>query len=129
MRKVVAAINMTLDGFCDHDIITPGEGIHQHYGDLLNNAGTALYGRITYQLMEYWRTVVANPTGDRETDDFALAIDKIPKIVFSRTLKSVDWATAQLASRDIKEEVAELKQQEGRDILVEIGRASCRERV
>ena len=56
---------MTLDGFCDHTAIIPDEEMHQHYADLLTNAGAVLYGRITYQLMEYWRTVVKDPTGDR----------------------------------------------------------------
>jgi dihydrofolate reductase len=94
------------------------EEIHQHYTDLLNSADTILYGRITYQLMEYWLTVLANPTGDRSMDDFAKAIDKISKVVFSRTLKNVEWKTARLAGRDIKEEVEELRQQQGGDILV-----------
>jgi hypothetical protein len=53
MRKIVAAINMTLDGFCDHTAGVPDEEIHEHYTELLNNAGAILYGRITYQLMEY----------------------------------------------------------------------------
>jgi dihydrofolate reductase len=51
-------------------------------------------------------------------DEFAVAIDNIPKIVFSNTLKNVEWKTAKLAKRDIKEEVLELKQQAGKDILV-----------
>ena len=38
MRKLIAAINMTLDGFCDHTTIIPDEEIHQHYADLLSNA-------------------------------------------------------------------------------------------
>ena len=52
MRKLIAAINMTLDGFCDHTARIPDEEIHQHYNELLSNADTILYGRITYQLME-----------------------------------------------------------------------------
>ncbi len=51
-------------------------------------------------------------------DDFALAIDKIPKIVFSRTLKSTEWDSAKLAIKEIENEVLELKQQPGKDILV-----------
>lgn len=117
MRKVVAAINMTLDGFCDHTAIIPDEEIHQHYADLLNNAGTVLYGRITYQLMEYWRTVLENPTGEKSTDEFAVAIDRIPKIVFSRTLKNVEWESARLADQDIEKEVSELKHEAGKDIF------------
>jgi dihydrofolate reductase len=123
MRKIIAAMNMTLDGFCDHTAMIADEEIHDHYSELLRSAGTILYGRITYQLMEYWPTVLKNPTGNRSMDEFAEVIDKIPKIVFSHTLKSVDpiaigWKTASLAKRDLKEEVLELRQQAGKDILV-----------
>lgn len=121
MRKIVAAINMTLDGFCDHTSIIPDEELHQHYADLLSNGDTILYGRITYQLMEYWKMVVENPTGNKAMDEFAVIMDKIPKIVFSHTLKKVEWESAKLANRDIEEEVLELKQSRNggsKDILV-----------
>jgi len=118
MRKIIAAINMTLDGFCDHTAGIPDEEIHQHYTELLNEGDAILYGRITYQLMEYWQPLVKNPSGEKTMDDFAMAIDKIPKIVFSHTLKNVEWESAKLANRTIEEEVLELKQQPGRDILV-----------
>lgn len=109
---------MTLDGFCDHTAIIPDEELHQHYADLLSSADTVLYGRITYQLMEYWKTIVENPTGNKVTDEFAVVMDKIPKIVFSHTLKNVEWKSAKLANRDIEKEVLELKQQSGKDIFV-----------
>jgi dihydrofolate reductase len=118
MRKLIAAINITLDGFCDHTAMIADEELHQHYNELLNSADTILYGRITYQLMEYWPTVVKNPTGIKSTDEFAVTMDNIPKIVFSNTLKNVEWKTAKLAKKDIKEEVLELKQQAGKNILV-----------
>lgn len=119
MRKLVAAINMTLDGFCDHTAGIADDETHQHYTELLRSSDTILYGRITYQLMEsYWPTVVKNPTGNKPTDEFAVAIDKISKIVFSHTLKNLEWKTAKLATRGIKEEVLELKKQAGTDILV-----------
>ena len=119
MRKLIAAINMTLDGFCDHTAMIADEEIHQHYNELLSNAGTLLYGRITYQLMEsYWPSVVKNPTGNKPMDEFAVLIDNISKIVFSRTLKNVDWKNTKLKKEVIKEEVLELKQQAGKNILV-----------
>ena len=121
MKKIIAAINMTLDGFCDHTAGIPDDEIHQHYTDLLNNADTILYGRITYQLMEYWRTVLETPSDKKSMNDFAVAIDKIPKIVFSHTLKNVQWKSAKLANRGIEEEVLELKQSRNggsKDILV-----------
>ena len=49
MRKLIAAMNMTLDGFCDHTAMTADDEIHQHYNELLSNADTLIYGRITYQ--------------------------------------------------------------------------------
>ena len=111
MRKLIAAINMTLDGFCDHTAMIADDEIHQHYNELLSNAGTLIYGRITYQLMEsYWPSVVKNPTGNKPMDEFAILIDNISKIVFSRTLQHVDWKNTKLKKEVIKEEVLELKQ-------------------
>ena len=102
---------MTLDGFCDHTAMIADEEIHQHYNELLSNADTLIYGRITYQLMEsYWPTVVKNPTGNKPMDEFAVIIQNIPKIVFSRTLKNVDWKNTKLKKEVIKEEVLELRQ-------------------
>ncbi len=97
----------------------PDEEIHQHYSDLLNEGGLLLYGRITYQLMEsYWPSVVKNPTGNKSIDEFAVAIDNIPKIVFSRTLKNVDWGNTILKKEIKKEEILELRQQTGKNIFV-----------
>jgi dihydrofolate reductase len=53
MAKLIAAMNMTLDGFCDHTAMIADDEIHQHYSELLHNADAVIYGRITYQLMEY----------------------------------------------------------------------------
>lgn len=121
MRKLIAAINMTLDGFCDHTAGIPDEEIHQHYTELLDNADVILYGRITYQLMQYWQTLLKNPSGEKSMDDFAVAIDKIPKIVFSHTLKNTEWDSAKLSNKSLEEMVLELKQSRdlgSRDILV-----------
>ncbi|HMQ69790.1 MAG TPA: dihydrofolate reductase family protein [Ignavibacteria bacterium] len=115
MRKLIAAINMTLDGYCDHTAGIADEELHDHYTEMLRNADTVLYGRKTYQLMEFWKTVLKNPTGNKSMDDFAVAIDNIPKIVFSKTLKKIDWETAKLEKRNIKEVVSELRQQSGKD--------------
>lgn len=109
---------MTLDGFCDHSVIIPDEEIHQHYSKLLDNADVILFGRITYQLMQYWQTLLKNPSGEKSMDDFAIAIDKIQKIVFSQTLKNTEWDSAKLSNKSPEDIVLELKQQPGRDILI-----------
>ena len=120
MRKVIAGINMTLDGICDHTAGIPDEDLHEHYAELLNNAGVILYGRKTYELMQFWQTLLRNPSGQKSMDDFAIAIDKVPKIVFSQTLKNTGWDSAKLAIKEVEKEVLELKQQPEsvKDILV-----------
>jgi dihydrofolate reductase len=68
--------------------------------------------------MEYWRSVVENPTGQRSMDEFAEAIDNISKVVYSRTLESVDWKNTELKREIVKEEILDLKQRADKDILV-----------
>lgn len=85
---------MTLDRFCDHRVIILDNEIHQHYADLLSHADTALYGRIPFQLVECWQTVVENPIGNEAMDEFALIMDNIPKTVVSHTLSNVGWENA-----------------------------------
>jgi dihydrofolate reductase len=110
MKKLIAAINMTLDGFCDHTEMNADEEIHEHYNELLRNTDTLIYGRTTYQPMEsYWPFIVKNPTGNKPTDDFAVLIDDISKIVYSRTLKNVSWKNTELKNKIITEEILELK--------------------
>jgi dihydrofolate reductase len=111
---------MTLDGFCDHTAVIADDELHQNANELLRSADTVLFGRVTYQLMESgWPPIVKNPTGIQSLDEFAILIENIPKIVFSNTLKKVEWKNARLARKDIKEEVLNLKDNSGsKNILV-----------
>ncbi|MDX2077644.1 MAG: dihydrofolate reductase family protein [bacterium] len=119
MRKLIATINMTLDGYCDHTAGIANDETHHHYIELLRNADTIIFGRITYQLMEsHWPGIVKNPTGNKAMDEFALVLDNISKIVFSRTLNGVDWKNTDLKKDIITEEILALKQQAGKNILV-----------
>jgi dihydrofolate reductase len=119
MRKLIAAMNVTLDGFCDHTAMNADEEIHEHYNDLLRNSGTLIYGRITYQLMEkFWPSVVKNPTGNKPIDEFAVLIENIPKVIFSRTLENVGWKNTTLKKDLVKEEVSQMKQEAGKNIVV-----------
>src|SRR5690349_87262 len=126
MRKLIAAINMTLDGFCDHTAMIADDELHEHYNELLRGADTLIYGRITYQLMEsYWPGIVQNPTGNKPTDEFAILIDNLSKIVFSHTLKKMEWRNSRLAKRDIQEEVLALRQsRDGGDKEILVGSPS-----
>jgi len=119
MRKLIAAINMTLDGFCDHTAVIADEEMHQNANELFKQADTVIFGRVTYQLMEDgWPPIVKNPTGFKAVDEFAVLIDTISKIVFSNTLKQVHWKNTRLAQGNLTDEVIKLKQQTGKNILV-----------
>lgn len=109
---------MTLDGICDHTVGIVDEELHQHYSELLNNVGVILYGRITYQLMQFWKTFLENPSDEKSMNEFAISIDKISKLVFSSTLKDTNWDSAKLADKPLVEKVLELKQTPGKDILI-----------
>lgn len=95
MGKVIAALNMTLDGFCDHTAGIPDEEIHQHYTELLGNGDAILYGRITYELMEFWRTILEYPSEEKSMNDFAAAINKIPKLFSPARLKTLNGKVQQ----------------------------------
>jgi dihydrofolate reductase len=119
MRKLIAAINMTLDGYCDHTVMDADDELHAHYNAMMRSAGALIYGRVTYQLMEsYWPTIVAQPTGNQPTDDFAVLIDDIHKFVYSRTLDHVDWQNTTLKKAIDVDEINALKQQPAKDIYV-----------
>ncbi|RDC55252.1 dihydrofolate reductase [Pedobacter chinensis] len=118
MSKIIAAINMTLDGFCDYTAGISDEELHQHYAELLDNADAILYGRITFQLMKFWQTLIENPSSEKSMDDFAITIDKVPKIVFSHTLKDLEWESAELSKHSLAGTVLELKQQLNNDVLI-----------
>jgi dihydrofolate reductase len=68
--------------------------------------------------MQFWQTLLKNPSGEKSMDDFAIAIDKIPKIIFSHTLKDTGWDSATLSKTSPEEMILALKQQPGRDIFI-----------
>jgi dihydrofolate reductase len=118
MNKVIAAFNMTLDGVCDHTTGIADEDLHQHYTELLNSGGIILYGRTTYQLMQFWQEILKNPSVEKSMNEFATSIDRIPKIVFSNTIKDTGWNSARLADKSLLETVLEQKQQSEKEILI-----------
>ncbi len=109
---------MSMDGFCDHTAFDPDEELHQHYAALLRQADAVLYGRVTYQLMQYWQELLQHPSGEKAIDDFAQAIDSVPKIVFSRTMPFVEWESARLSNQKPADLVSELKKEDGKDIFI-----------
>lgn len=121
MRKLIYAINVTLDGCCDHTKVIADDGLMEYYIQLVREAGTFLYGRATYQLMvPFWPDVARNEPEEHSKADieFAKAFDAVPEIVvFSRSLDKVTDKKVKLVRTGLKEEILRLKQQPGKDIM------------
>ena len=83
MRKLIYAINTTLDGCIDHTKFYPDKEVMKYFTHLTLDAGTFLYGRKTYELMvPFWPDVAKNPSVDRKVDvEFAEAFDAVDSIV------------------------------------------------
>jgi dihydrofolate reductase len=119
MRKVVFAINITIDGYCGHESMIADDELHEYFTGLLRDSDIEIFGRNTYQLMyPYWHDVAMNQSETNVTNEFARTFDSIPKIVFSTTLKSVEWNNTILLHSNLQEEILKLKQQPGKNISI-----------
>ena len=120
MRKAIFAINISLDGCCDHTKFGPDEETYAYFTDLVRSAGVFAYGRITYELMvPYWPDIAKNPTDNKAENEYAQAFDSVDKIVvFSRSLESVEGKNTEIVRADIQDTILKLKQEPGKNILI-----------
>ena len=119
MRNVIYAINITLDGCCDHTKQVADEEILEYYTQLLGDVDLLVFGRKTYQLMvPYWPDVARSPSATKADYEFARAFDSAKKIVFSRSLSSAEDKNTRIVRTDLREEILRLKQEPGKNILV-----------
>jgi len=119
MRKLIYAINVTMDGCCDHTKGIGGDDILEHYKQLLREVDLLVYGRKTYQLMvPYWPEVLKNQSETKADTEFARAFDSINKIVFSRSLDGAEDKNTRIVRTNLRDEILKLKQEQGKDILI-----------
>src|SRR5437763_203197 len=96
MRKLIYAINLTIDGCCDHTKLSGSDDVLDYHASLLQEIDVLIYGRKTYQLMvPFWPDVAKNNSGPTKAmNDFAQAFDSISRIVvFSKSLDKVEGKT------------------------------------
>jgi dihydrofolate reductase len=119
MRKLIYAINVTLDGCCDHTkTIPPDEEDFDYHTQLIRDADLFVYGRKTYELMfPYWPDVAKDPSATKADKEFARAFDSKEKIVFSRSLESVGDRNTRVVRTNLRDEILRLKQEPGKSIL------------
>jgi len=119
LSKLVFAINVSLDGCADHTVAIADDELHDFYARWMEAIGAVLFGRITYQLLEsYWPQAPEDPHSTPSEVAFAGAINAVPKVVFSKTLREVSWNNTRLVNGDMVKEVARLKQEGGKAMSV-----------
>jgi len=119
MRNVIFAINITLDGCCDHTKQLADDETHEYFTRLLREVDLLVFGRKTYQLMvPFWPDVAKNQSETKAMNEFARTFDSINKIVFSRSLDSPEDRNTKIVRSDLRGEMLKLKQEPGKNILV-----------
>jgi dihydrofolate reductase len=119
MRSVIFAINITIDGCCDHTKGIPDDETFEYFTNLTREVDLQVFGRKTYQLMvPYWPEVAKDPSATKSDREFADAFVSVNKLVFSRTLESVEDRNTRIVRTNLHDEIVKLKQEPGKNILV-----------
>jgi dihydrofolate reductase len=119
MRKLIYAINITLDGCVDHTKQVVDEEKLEYFTHLTREADVQVFGRKTYQLMvPYWPDVLKSQSETKADTDFARAFVSIKKVVFSRSLDRAEDNNTRIVRTSLRDEILKLKQEQGKDILV-----------
>ena len=126
MRKLIVTMWVTLDGFIagpNGEMNWVGEFYDEAMGnyemDLVSAADTLVLGRVTYQSFAgSWPHVPDNPNADKGEIEYARKLNAMRKIVFSKTLDSVEWNNSTLVKEITPAEITQLKQEQGRDMVI-----------
>ena len=123
MRKIIVSEHVTLDGFLagpngEMNWIKIDNELFDFVGEFTNNADAALYGRVTYEMMNsYWPTAGDKPNASKHDIEHSKWYNSVDKIVLSTTMENTDDKTTVLRN-DIPAEIEKLKSQAGKDILI-----------
>jgi dihydrofolate reductase len=119
MRKLIFAINTTLDGCVDHTKQFVDEEKLKYFTHLTREVDLQVFGRKTYQLMvPYWPEVLKNQPETKADTEFARAFVSTNKVVFSRSLDGAEDKNTRIVRTNLRDEILKLKQEPGQNILV-----------
>ena len=124
MRKIISFMHLSLDGFVagpngEMDWIKVDEEIFDYVGKRISEGGTALYGRVTYQMMEnYWPTAGDSPEATKHDIEHSKWYNNVHKIVLSKSMTDAGLTNTKIISDNFSDRINEIKQQEGNEILL-----------
>jgi dihydrofolate reductase len=116
MKKIISFMHISLDGFVaglngEMDWIKADDEIFDYIGKRISESDTALYGRVTYQMMEnYWPTVGNKPTATKHDIEHSKWYNKVHKVVLSKTLKEAGLTNTKIISDNLSDRINEIKQ-------------------
>ncbi len=123
MRKLIVFCHLSLDGIAavqsgSLDWASYDEDLARWAEAIVAETDTAVYGRVTYEVMKYWRTVPSNPNATKNELEHARWIENVEKIVFSESPIVPDWNNTRVISQNTMDEIMKLKQRPGKNITV-----------
>src|SRR5438045_2784904 len=119
MRKLIFAINTTLDGCVAHTKQIADDESHEYFTHLMRDVDLLVFGRKTYELMvPFWLDVAKSQSMTKASNEFARIFDSINKIVFSRSLDTAQDRNTRIVRTSLHDEILRLKQEQGKTILV-----------
>ncbi|MCR6639919.1 MAG: dihydrofolate reductase family protein [Sporocytophaga sp.] len=124
MRKIISFMHISLDGFVagprgEMDWIKVNEEIFDHVGKRISQGDTALYGRVTYEMMEsYWPTAADQPTATKHDIEHSKWYKNVRKVILSKTRKEEGLTNTKIINDNLADKINEIKQESGSDILL-----------
>ena len=124
MRNLIFFMHTSLDGFVggpngEMNWITINDEIFDFVDTITAQADTALYGRVTYEMMEsYWPTAADKPNASKHDKNHSAWYSKIAKVVLSKTLSQEDLVNTTVISDDLTQNINKIKEQGDKNILI-----------
>src|SRR4051794_15512979 len=124
MRKIISFMHISLDGFVagpngEMNWIKVDEEIFDHVGKRISETDTALYGRVTYEMMQnYWPDAGKEPGASKHDIEHSKWYNKAHKLVLSKTMKGASLPNTRIISDNLSNEINEIKESAGSEILI-----------
>lgn len=124
MRKIIVSMHTTLDGFVagqngEMDWINFDDEMFDLVGKMTNEADTALYGRVTYEMMNsYWPTAGDQPNADKHDIEHSRWYNQSLKVVLSKTMNPRGLDKTQIIGENLVEQITELKERGDKNIMI-----------
>lgn len=124
MGKLVLFMHVSLDGLVagpggEMDWIHVDDEIFDYAGMRTNESDTALYGRVTFEMMEaYWPTAANQPGATKHDIEHSKWYKKVNKYVLSKTMKGREKDKIKIISENLKSEIGKLKEDSEKEILI-----------